>query len=110
MHDAGTFDISIDDRGLWGFRRSEIGLQVNGIEQLFQGSILLSYSDEIVATATFHQKDFETTDDGYLIFNEPGASSSEEAIVVYQDVSTFHPNSLRVIQKSKMWKDESFYL
>jgi predicted amidohydrolase YtcJ len=110
IHDAGSFSISIDDRGLWGPERAQAGLQVLGIEQLFQGSILVSYDTNTVATATYRQQDYATLPDGWVHFQEPGTIASEEATVMYEDVSTNHPNRLRIRQNSFMWEDDPLLL
>jgi len=86
MHDAGTFSVGIDDRGLWGQHRAPVSFEVGGISQLYQGSILISYDEQTVATATLFQQDYATTQDGYLDFQEPGASATQEARVIYEDV------------------------
>ena len=110
VHDAGTFSINIDDRGLWGPERSQVGLQVDGIEQLHQGSVLVSYDSFTVATATYLQQDFASLTDGFVRFSEPGNYATEEATVTYEDVSTFHPNSLVIEQKSYMWTGDPLLL
>ena len=110
IHNAGSFSISIDDRGLWGPERTEVGLQVRGIKQLFEGSILLSYDTSSVATATYLQQDYATLPDGWVHFQEPGMIASEEATVMYEDVSTFHPNHLRIRQNTFMWDGDPLLL
>ncbi len=110
LHDAGSFGITIDDRGLWGTEGGRVGLQVEGIEQLFQGSMLVSYGPYTVATATFRQQDYTTLPDGWLDFQEPGTIASEEATVMYEDLFTNHPNHLRITQNSFMWEDDPLLL
>lgn len=110
IHDAGSFRMSIDDRGLWGPERAQVGLQVRGIEQLFQGSVLVSYDSSTVATATFRQQDYATLPDGWVKFQEPGTIAHEEATVMYEDVSTNHPNSLRIRQDTFMWEGDPLLL
>lgn len=110
VHDAGTFSVGIDDRGLWGQHRAPIGFSVGGISQLYQGSILISYDDQTVATATLRQQDYATTAGGFLDFQEPGVTATEQARVIYEDVSTNNPNSLRVIQDSYMWDGDPLLL
>ncbi len=110
IHDAGTFSINIDDRGLWGPERSQVGLQVDGIEQLHQGSMLVSYDTNTIATATYLQQDYASLPEGFVDFQEPGIIATEEATVIYEDVSTFHPNSLIIEQKSYMWDEDPLLL
>ncbi|MCK4854519.1 MAG: amidohydrolase family protein, partial [Bacteroidales bacterium] len=110
IHDAGTFSINIDDRGLWGPERSQVGLLVEGIEQLHQGSMLVSYDTNTIATATYLQQDYASLPEGYVDFQEPGLIATEEATVIYEDVSTFHPNSLIIEQKSFMWEEDPLLL
>jgi len=110
IHNAGSFGITIDDRGLWGSESGQVGLQVHSIEQLFQGSILVSYDANTVATATFRQQDYVTLPDGWLHFQEPGTIASEEATVTYEDVTTNHPNHLRIRQNTFMWEDDPLLL
>jgi predicted amidohydrolase YtcJ len=110
VHDAGTFNINIDDRGLWGPERSPVGLLVDGNEQLHQGSMLVSYDTSTIATATYLQQDYSSLPDGFVSFLEPGVIATEEATVIYEDVSTFHPNSLIIEQKSFMWMGDPLLL
>jgi predicted amidohydrolase YtcJ len=110
VHDAGTFNIGIDDRGLWGNVRSRIGLQYNSIEQMYQGSVLVSYDTTTLATGTFQTQDFATTPSGWAKMSEPGSVADEEVIVEYEDVMTNHPNSVIVKQESFMWKGDPFLL
>lgn len=110
LHNAGSFGITINDQGLWGTEGGQVGLQVEGIEQLFQGSILISYDTSTVATATFRQQDYVTLPDGWVDFQEPGTIASEEATVTYEDVSTNHPNHLRITQHTFMWEGDPLLL
>jgi|GEM_PF-3048009 len=110
IHDAGTFKINIDDRGLWGPERSQVGLLVEGNEQLHQGSMLVSYDTSTIATATYLQQDYASLPEGFVNFQEPGLVATEEATVIYEDVSTFHPNSLIIEQKSFMWTGDPLLL
>jgi hypothetical protein len=110
VHDAGTFKMNIDDRGLWGPERSQVGLLVDGNEQLHQGSMLVSYDSSTIATATYLQQDYSSLPDGFVNFLEPGVIATEEASVIYEDVSTFHPNSLIIEQKSFMWTGDPLLL
>lgn len=110
IHDAGTFSMGIDDRGLWGSIRSYVGLQYEGIEQIYQGSLLISYDSSTVATATFRQQDYITSPGGWVNFLESGEIANEEATVVYEDASTGHPSSLRVTQETFMWEGDPLLL
>lgn len=110
VHDTGTFSIGIDDRGLWGPRRSLVGMQFRGIEQLFQGSLLISYDNNTVATGDYWQQDYATTADGWMQFREPGTIADEEATVMYEDISTGHSNSLKIRQDTFMWEGDPLLL
>jgi len=110
VHNAGLFSMGIDDRGLWGNRGPPVGLQFRGIEQMFQGSVLISYDSSTVATADYFQQDYATAPDGWVQFREPGTIASEEATVLYEDVSTNHPNSLRIRQDTFMWEGDPILL
>ena len=110
VHDAGTFSFGLDDRGVWGTDRSPVGLLVDGQEQVFQGSFVLSYDDQTLATATFDQQDYMTDPDGSVAFQEPGVIADEQARVIYSDGATGHASSARVIQDSYMWTGDPLLL
>jgi predicted amidohydrolase YtcJ len=110
IHDAGTFKIGVDDRGLWGPWRSQAGLLYNGIEQLYQGTLLVSYDSSTVATGTFPQQDYVTSPEGWVDFNEPGTVATEEATVTYEDAAVWHPGKLRITQETFMWEDDPLLL
>jgi hypothetical protein len=110
VHDAGLFKMGIDDRGLWGFVRSGTGFQYNGLEYLYQGSILISYDSSTVASANFNQQDYITSTGGSIDFQEPGITADEEALAVYEDAAAFHSDKLRITQQTLMWQDDPFLL
>lgn len=110
IHDAGTFKVGIDDRGLWGAWRSQAGLIYNEREQLYQGTILISYDSSTVATGTFPQHDYVTSPEGSIDFNEPGAVATEETIVTFEDAAVWHPGKLRITQETFMWENDPLLL
>jgi len=110
VHDAGLFKIGIDDRGLWGPIRSGVGLQYNGLDYLYQGSLLISYDSSTVATANFRQQDYVTSSGGSIDFKEPGTAAAEEATAVYEDGAAWHHDKLRITQQTFMWEGEPVLL
>jgi hypothetical protein len=71
---------------------------------------LLSYDTSSVATATYRQQDYAALPDGWVHFKEPGTIATEEATVFYEDVSTNHPNHLRIRQNTFMWEGDPLLL
>ncbi len=110
VHDAGLFKIGIDDQGLWGPFRARVGLQYNGFEYLYHGSLIISYDSVTVATSNFRQQDYITSSGGEIDFQEPGTTASEQATAVYEDGAAWHPDKLRITQKTFMWEDDPFLL
>ncbi|MFC1724579.1 amidohydrolase family protein [candidate division KSB1 bacterium] len=110
VHDAGSFKFGIDDRGLWGPIRSGTGLQYNGLEYLYQGSVLISYDDNTVSTSNFRQQDYVTSSGGSVDIQEPGTTADEEATVVYEDGAAGHNDKFRITQQSFMWDEEPLLL
>ena len=106
IHDAGTFSMGIDDRGLWGQSRTPVGFVYNGYDHLYHGSILFSFDDNTIATATGPQYDYVTSTGGWMDFLEPGNNAAEEATVVYEDAADWHPAKIQVTQQTFMWQDE----
>jgi predicted amidohydrolase YtcJ len=109
VHDAGTFSMGIDDRGLWGLIRALTGFLYNGYDHLYWGSAIISYDENTIATA-ISQSDYQTSVDGWVHFDEPGSTASEEATVIYEDVDTWHPGKIKITQNTYMWEDEPFLL
>ncbi len=110
IHDAGAFSMGFDDRGLWGPYRSNVGLEYNGSNHLYMGSLLISYDEDVVATATPRQTDYVTSFEGWVDFREPGTRGDEEVTVVYEDAGIGHPGPIRIGQETYMWADEPFLL
>jgi len=110
VHDAGLFNVGIDDRGLWGATRSGVGLLMNGLEYLFMGSLLISYDDNTVATANSAQKDYVTSENGSIDFIEPGILADEEATAIYEDGAVWHQDKIRITQQTFMWQGEPLIL
>ncbi len=110
IHDAGTFSVGIDDRGLWGPFRSQVGFLYDGIDQLYHGSVLISFDSSTISTATEPQYDYVTSPDGFMDFLEPGINAAEEATVVYEDAADWHPAKIRITQKTFMWPDDPLLL
>jgi predicted amidohydrolase YtcJ len=109
VHDAGTFDMGIDDRGLWGQTRAPTGLTYNGFDHLYHGTALISYDENTIATA-ISQSDYITSTEGWVNFNEPGDIATEEATVIYEDGNSNHPGKIQINQKTYMWENEPFLL
>ncbi|MCK5146886.1 T9SS type A sorting domain-containing protein, partial [bacterium] len=109
-HDAGLFKMGVDDRGLWGPARSGTGMQYNGLDYLYQGSVIISYDGNTVATANFRQQDYATSSGGSIDFQEPGTIADEEATVIYEDGAAWHNDKLRITQHTFMWDGEPLLL
>jgi len=110
VHDAGSFRMGIDDRGLWGPIRSGVGLEYAGVDYLYHGSLQISYDNNTVATANFQQQDYITSTGGSIRMQEPGPKASEEALLVYEDGAAWHPEKLRIHQHTCAWDGEPFLL
>ncbi len=110
VHDAGTFRMGIDDRGLWGPIRSGVGLEYGGVDYLYHGSLQISYDNNTVATANFQQQDYVTSTGGSIQMQEPGPKASEEALLVYEDGAAWHSEKLRIHQHTYAWDGEPFLL
>ncbi len=110
VHDAGIFKMGVDDKGMWGSLRTGVGLEYNGLDYLYQGSVMIAYADGFVASANFFQEDFITSQGGMVNLEEPGQFADQEIQVIYEDGAAFHSDKLRIIQKSYMWNDEPFLL
>lgn len=108
-HDAGTFHMGIDDRGLWGVIRAPSGLLYQNRDHLYWGSVLISYDQNTIATAVW-QEDYTTVANGWIHFDEPGVIAAEEATAVYEDAVEWHPGKIEITQKTYMWKNEPFLL
>ncbi len=104
IHDVGAFSMGFDDRGLWGPYRSNVGLRYNGSDYLYMGSLLISYNEDLIATATPPAIDYVTSFEGWIDFREPGPIADEEATTVYEDAAVSHPGKIRIIQKTYMWE------
>jgi hypothetical protein len=109
VHDGGTFKMGIDDRGLWGQARIQSGLIYQSRDHLWQGSVMISYDENTIATAV-QQSDFITSTNGWVDFDEPGSIALEEATVIYEDVVDWHPGKIQISQKTYMWTGEPFLL
>jgi predicted amidohydrolase YtcJ len=110
VHDAGTFRMGVDDRGLWGPLRSLEGLVYRGAEHLRWGSLLVSYDSSTVAMALPEQNDYCVSANGSVQFNEPGTQATEQATVTYEDAAVFHPGKVRVTQMTSMWANDPLLL
>lgn len=110
VHDAGLFKVGIDDRGLWGPIRSGVGFLYNGLEYLYQGSLIISYDSSTVATANFRQQDYVTSSGGSIDFQEPGITATEEATAIYEDGAAWHQDKLRITQQTFMWEGDLLLL
>ena len=85
-------------------------MRINDAGQLFQGSLLISYDTNTVATGTYYLEDYQPVPENSLQFYEPGTKASEEGSVLYEDTGTFHPNRLRIKQDTYMWEEDSLLL
>lgn len=110
IHDAGSFSMGIDDRGLWGPFRSQVGLIYDELEYLWQGFLMISYDSTTVGSPSPNQQDFVTSPNGWVDFQEPGTIADEEAMVVYEDAADWHPSTIQITQKSFMWDSDSLLL
>lgn len=110
IHDAGSFSMGIDDRGLWGPFRSQMGLIYDELEYLWRGYLMISYDSTTVGSAALNQQDFVTSPGGWVDFQEPGTIADEEVTVIYEDAADWHPSTLQITQKSFMWDSDSLLL
>ena len=109
VHDAGTFRMGIDDTGRWGIVKAGVGLDYAGADNLYAGSLFVSYDSSTVAMAP-SQQDYDVSTDGWVQFNEPGAHATEEGSVTYEDNAASHPGKVRITQETAMWQDDPLLL
>jgi predicted amidohydrolase YtcJ len=109
VHDAGTFRIGIDDSGRWGIVNTGVGLDYAGSDNLYAGSLFVSYDSSSVAMDP-GQDDYDVSTDGWVRFNEPGLHATEEASVTYEDNATSHPGKVRITQETAMWQNDPLLL
>ena len=109
VHDAGTFRMGIDDTGLWGMVKAQVGLEYAGADHLYWGSLFVSYDSSTVAMATA-QRDYGVSTNGWVQFSEPGIRAAEEATVTYEDFVVYHPGKVRISQTTRVWKDDPLLL
>jgi hypothetical protein len=101
--------MGIDDRGLWGAIRSQIGLIWKNFDHLWYGSVITSYDENTIATAA-SQNDYITSPEGWVDYNEPGEDADEEITVIYEDGVDWHPGKIQVKQESYMWENDPLLL
>ncbi|MFC2101819.1 amidohydrolase family protein [Bacteroidota bacterium] len=105
IHEAGVFRMGIDDRGLWGPKRPQVGLIYEGVDHLYQGSVMISYNNNTIATAV-SQSDYLTSWEGWVDYNEPGEIATEEVTVIYEDAENRHLGKIQIKQKTYMWEND----
>ncbi len=110
VHDAGLFKMGIDDKGLWGLYRTNVGLHYNELENLYQGSLVISYDNNIVATANTRQQDYIPSSNESISFIEPGIMATEEGTAIYEDGAEGHQDKLQITQQTFMWEGDPLLL
>ncbi|MFC2134448.1 amidohydrolase family protein [Bacteroidota bacterium] len=109
VHDAGDISVGIYDDGKWGKKYSLIGLEYNGYEHMYYGTLIISY-DENTTGVDMIQKDFTNSAGGWIDFNESGIFADEEASVIFEDYISAHPRQLQIVQESYMWTGQKYLL
>lgn len=107
VHDAGTFNLGIDDRGYWGKYRALVGMKVGSEEYLGLGSLLLAYDSGVTSTALYPQFDYTPAPEGSIRLMEPGDHADEEIQVIFEDIRSDLSSNIRITQKSLMWESDS---